>query len=119
VPDRGAAGQFSRKVWTCTSARPKIHAGRTAYVVTELPVVETGKGQAFTRTKMHNMHNGGTSSANIRSGEKLEPAMLKDRTLQFIYPEVMHRVLNSMTATKSPSGRRGGRRRWLHDDGTT
>ena len=33
------------------------------------------------------MLNGGTIERNIRSGEKLEPADVEDRTLQFIYPE--------------------------------
>ena len=57
------------------------------YVVTDFQFVKPGKGQAFTRTKMRNMLNGGTIERNIRSGEKLEPADVEDRTLQFIYPE--------------------------------
>ena len=57
------------------------------YVVTDFQFVKPGKGQAFTRTKMRNMLNGGTIERNIRSGEKLEPADVEDRTLQYIYPE--------------------------------
>ncbi len=57
------------------------------YVVTDFQFVKPGKGQAFTRTKMKNMLTGGTLERNIRSGEKLEPADVEERTLQYIYPE--------------------------------
>lgn len=57
------------------------------FVVTDFQFVKPGKGQAFTRTKMRNMLNGATLERNIRSGEKLEPADVEDRTLQYIYPE--------------------------------
>jgi elongation factor P len=57
------------------------------YVVTDFQFVKPGKGQAFTRTKLRNMLNGGTIERNIRSGEKLEAADVEDRTLQYIYPE--------------------------------
>ena len=68
------------------------------YVVTDFQFVKPGKGQAFTRTKMKNMLNGGTIERNIRSGEKLEPADVEDRTLQFIYKEGDAYVfMNSMT----------------------
>jgi len=57
------------------------------YVVTDFQFVKPGKGQAFTRTKMRNLLSGGTIERNLRSGEKLEPADVEDRTLQYIYPE--------------------------------
>jgi elongation factor P len=57
------------------------------YVVTDFQFVKPGKGQAFTRTKLKNMLTGGSIERNIRSGEKLEPADVEDRTLQYIYPE--------------------------------
>lgn len=57
------------------------------YVVTDFQFVKPGKGQAFTRTKLKNMLTGNTIDRNIRSGEKLEPADVEDRTLQYIYPE--------------------------------
>lgn len=57
------------------------------YIVVDFQFVKPGKGQAFTRTKMKNLLTGGIVEKNIRSGEKLEPADVEDRTLQFIYPD--------------------------------
>ncbi|MBX3126633.1 MAG: elongation factor P [Polyangiaceae bacterium] len=57
------------------------------YVVTDFQFVKPGKGQAFTRTKMKNLLTGGTLERNIRSGEKLEPADVEERTLQYIFPD--------------------------------
>ncbi len=65
----------------------KILQDGQPYVVTDFQFVKPGKGQAFTRTKMKNMLTGYTIERNIRSGEKLEPADVEDRTLQYIYPE--------------------------------
>ena len=57
------------------------------YIVVEFQFVKPGKGQAFTRTKMKHLLTGGVIERNIRSGEKLEPADVEDKTLTFIYPE--------------------------------
>src|SRR5690606_22117064 len=57
------------------------------YVVVDFQFVKPGKGVAFTRTKMKNLLTGGTLERNIRSGEKLEPADVEERTMTFIYPE--------------------------------
>lgn len=57
------------------------------YVVLEAQFVKPGKGQAFIRTRMKNLLTGGVLERNIRSGEKLEPADVEDREMQFIYPE--------------------------------
>ncbi|MCC6215758.1 MAG: elongation factor P [Polyangiaceae bacterium] len=65
----------------------KILQDGQPYVVVDFQFVKPGKGQAFTRTKMRNMLTGGTIERNIRSGEKLEPADVEDRTLQYIYAD--------------------------------
>lgn len=65
----------------------KIMMDGQPYIVTDFQFVKPGKGQAFTRTKMKNLLTGGTIERNIRSGEKLEPADVEDRTMQYIYPE--------------------------------
>lgn len=68
------------------------------YVVTDFQFVKPGKGQAFTRTKLKNMLTGNTIDRNIRSGEKLEPADVEDRTLQYIYQEgEMYVFMNPVT----------------------
>ncbi len=65
----------------------KIMLDGQPYVVVEFQFVKPGKGQAFTRTKMRNMLTGGHIERNLRSSEKLEPADVEDRTLQYIYPD--------------------------------
>ncbi len=65
----------------------KIMMDGQPYVVIDFQFVKPGKGQAFTRTKMKNLLTGGTLERNIRSGEKLEPADVEERSMQFIYPD--------------------------------
>jgi len=65
----------------------KIMQDGQPYIVVDFQFVKPGKGQAFTRTKMKNLLTGGTIERNIRSGEKLEPADVEDRSVQFIYPD--------------------------------
>jgi elongation factor P len=74
----------------------KIMQDGQPYIVVDFQFVKPGKGQAFTRTKMKNLLTGGTIERNIRSGEKLEPADVEDRTVQFIYPDgEMYHFMNS------------------------
>jgi elongation factor P len=74
----------------------KIMQDGQPYIVVEFQFVKPGKGQAFTRTKMKNLLTGGTIERNIRSGEKLEPADVEDRTVQYIYPDgEMYNFMNS------------------------
>jgi elongation factor P len=65
----------------------KIMLEGQPYIVVEFQFVKPGKGQAFTRTRMRNLLTGSTLERNIRSGEKLEPADVEDRSLQYIYPD--------------------------------
>jgi elongation factor P len=57
------------------------------YVVVEFQFVKPGKGSAFTRTKFKNLLTGGVVERNIRSGEKLEPANVEEREMQYLYAE--------------------------------
>jgi elongation factor P len=57
------------------------------YTIIEFQFVKPGKGAAFTRTKFKNLLTGGVVEKNIRSGEKLEPANVDDREMQFLYKE--------------------------------
>ena len=54
--------------------------------------VKPGKGQAFTRTKLKNMITGNTMDRTFKSGEKLEPADLEERTMQYLYKDGNGRV---------------------------
>jgi elongation factor P len=65
----------------------KILVDNAPYVVVEAQFVKPGKGAAFTRTKMKNLLTGGVIERNIRSGEKLEPAAIEERGMQYLYKE--------------------------------
>jgi elongation factor P len=76
----------------------KIMLDGQPYIVVEFQFVKPGKGQAFTRTKLKNMLTGGNIERNLRSSEKLEPADVEERTLQYIYPDgEMYVFMNSNT----------------------
>ncbi len=62
------------------------------FTVVEAQFVKPGKGQAFTRTKLRNMLTGGVVDKTFKSGEKIEPADLETRQMQYLYPEGEHRV---------------------------
>ncbi len=57
------------------------------YTVVEFQFVKPGKGSAFTRTKFKNLLTGGVIEKNIRSGEKLEPANVEEREMQYLYQD--------------------------------
>src|SRR5882672_25120 len=57
------------------------------FVVVDFQFVKPGKGQAFTRVKIRNMATGAVLERTFKSGEKLEPADVEERQLQYIYPE--------------------------------
>lgn len=57
------------------------------YNIIEFQFVKPGKGAAFTRTKFKNLLTGAVVERNIRSGEKLEPANVETRDMQFLYKE--------------------------------
>jgi len=57
------------------------------YTVVEFQFVKPGKGAAFTRTKLKNLLTGGVIDRNLRSGEKLEPANVETKSMQYLYKE--------------------------------
>jgi elongation factor P len=65
----------------------KVLMDGNPYTVVEFQFVKPGKGAAFTRTKFKNLLTGAVVERNIRSGEKLEPANVDQREMQFLYKE--------------------------------
>src|SRR5262245_8250840 len=65
----------------------KIMLDGQPFVVVEFQFVKPGKGQAFTRVKLRNMVSAAVLERTFKSGEKLEPAEVEERQLQYIYPE--------------------------------
>jgi len=65
----------------------KVLMDGNPYTVVEFQFVKPGKGTAFTRTKFKNLLTGAVVDRNIRSGEKLEPANVEEKTMQYLYAE--------------------------------
>ncbi|HVV16151.1 MAG TPA: elongation factor P [Polyangia bacterium] len=65
----------------------KIMIAGAPYTVVEFQFVKPGKGAAFTRTKMKNLLTGGVLERNLRSGERLEPADVETKTMQYLYSD--------------------------------
>jgi elongation factor P len=65
----------------------KILLDNQPYVVVDFQFVKPGKGTAFTRTRVKNMITGAVLDKTFRSGEKLAPAEIEERTMQYMYHE--------------------------------
>jgi elongation factor P len=65
----------------------KVLMDNQPYTVVEFQFVKPGKGTAFTRTKFKNLLTGGVIEKNIRSGEKLEPANVEEKEMQYLYKD--------------------------------
>ena len=63
----------------------KVLIDGNPYTVVEFQFIKPGKGAAFTRTKFKNLLSGAVIERNIRSGEKLEPANVEDKSMQFLF----------------------------------
>ncbi len=65
----------------------KVLIDGNPYTIIEFQFVKPGKGAAFTRTRFKNLLSGAVIERNIRSGEKLEPANVEEKSMQFLYRE--------------------------------
>jgi len=63
----------------------RIELGGEPYTVLFFQHVKPGKGGAFVRTKVKNLRNGKIVEKTFRAGEKLTPADVEDRTMQYLY----------------------------------
>jgi elongation factor P len=65
----------------------KVEIDGNPYTIVEFQFVKPGKGQAFTRTKMKNLLTGSTLERTFKTGEKLAPADVESRSMQYLYKE--------------------------------
>ncbi len=65
----------------------KVLMDGNPFTVVEFQFVKPGKGTAFTRTKFKNLLTGAVIEKNIRSGEKLEPANVEEKSMQYLYAD--------------------------------
>lgn len=57
------------------------------YTIVEFQHVKPGKGGAFVRSKMKNLRTGATLDRTWNAGEKIEPARLERKVMQFLYSD--------------------------------
>lgn len=55
------------------------------YVVVDTQHVKPGKGAAFVRAKLRNLKNSSIQEKTFRGDEKIEPAFIEERKLQYLY----------------------------------
>jgi elongation factor P len=88
------------------------------YVVVDFQFVKPGKGQAFTRCKLRHLETGSVLDKTFKSGEKIEPADVETRSMQYIYPDGENFVfMDSTTGDQLFLGGDavGDARQWLTD----
>ena len=88
------------------------------YTVVDFQFVKPGKGQAFTRIKLKSLMTGSTLDRTLKSGEKVEPADVEERPMQYIYPEGSDFVFMDASSGEqiTVSGEKiGDDARWLSD----
>jgi elongation factor P len=96
----------------------KIMIDGQPYIVVEFQFVKPGKGQAFTRVKLRNMMSGSVLERTFKSGEKLEPADVEVRTMQYIYPDGENFVFMDADSGEQlivPGERMESEKQWLAD----
>lgn len=55
------------------------------YVIVDFQHVKPGKGQAFVRTKLRNLRTGSITEYSFNAGEKIEPANVEKKKMQYLY----------------------------------
>lgn len=65
------------------------------FIVVDFQFVKPGKGNAFTRTKIRNMITGSVLDRTFKTGEKLQPADMEEREMQFLYNDGAFHFMDS------------------------
>ncbi len=97
----------------------KIELDDQPYTVTYFQFVKPGKGTAFTRTKLKSLLSGNTLDRTFRSGEKLAPADIEEREMQYLYDEGDARVFMDTSNYEQINIQNktiGDDARWLKDE---
>lgn len=87
--EESAASRIEAFVYETSDIRKglKVLIDGVPYTVVDFQFVKPGKGNAFTRTKMKNLITGAVIDRTYKSGEKLEPAEMEDRAMQYLYQD--------------------------------
>jgi len=68
----------------------KIEWEGEPYVIVEFQHVKPGKGNAFTRTKIKNLLTGRVLEPTLKSGEKITPADVSEKEMQYLFQDGDH-----------------------------
>ncbi len=70
-----------------------FYLDKDVYSIIEFQHVKPGKGGAFVRTKLKKVKTGSVIEKTFRSGEKVDPAFLEKKKMQFLYQQGKELVL--------------------------
>ena len=70
-----------------------IYLDKEVYTIIDFQHVKPGKGSAFVRTKLKKVKSGSVIDKTFRAGEKLEPAYLEKKKMQFLYQQGKELIL--------------------------
>ena len=96
----------------------KLMVDGAPYTVVDFQFVKPGKGQAFTRVKIKNLATGAVLERTYKSGEKLDPADVEERAMQYIYEDGENFVFMEPASgeqTYVPKDKLGEEKQFLHD----
>ena len=62
-----------------------IEYNNKLYTIVEFQHVKPGKGSAFVRTKLRDVHSGRVIDNTFNAGAKVEPVRLESKTMQYLY----------------------------------
>lgn len=67
------------------------------YQIIEFQHVKPGKGGAFVKSKLRNLRSGAIADITFTAGEKMEPAMVEKRKMQYLYGGEAYCFMNMET----------------------
>ena len=73
----------------------RIELDGEPFIVVDFQFVKPGKGNAFTRTKIRNMITGSVLDRTFKTGERLKPADMEERVMQFLYNDGSFHFMDS------------------------
>jgi elongation factor P len=96
-----------------------IYLDGEVYTIIEFQHVKPGKGGAFVRTRMRKVKTGSNLEKTFRAGEKVEPAFVEKKKLQFLYRQGSDLVLMDLDTYEQepvPESAFGGQGKYLKED---
>jgi elongation factor P len=96
-----------------------IYLDGEVFTITEFQHVKPGKGGAFVRTRLRKIKSGSTLEKTFRAGERVEPAFVEKKKMQFLYRQASEVVLMDLDTYEQipvPESQIGDQAKYLHED---